>query len=538
MDKKKKILTASLIFSHLLMLVLGVFFRFTDGDEGGMLAVAKEVIGGRVPILDINAHNQPLMYYFYGLWMKLFGFSIISGRFLSVFAMFAAGLLLLWWTYKFTKSYATSLIIYFIFIVNLTFFKANITVKPFALTNFFTFASFALLSGKYLSENTFSAPALFFSGVFLGLALGVRLMFILPIVFAIWIVIVMVRDGRAIKDIAKNIFIYSVGVFIPLIPSVVIFLKEPLRAYTIWAGAYSQVYLGKGANPDFKIDVLKDIRVERTMNGLIGALKVPDTAFLIPLVFVSTMIFFYKYGLMDRAKKNVYFLTWAVFGSIIWLCSNLYLAYFAYVNQVVLFALLLIIPGVEALTLKVKPKNIAISMAVFVIIFTALFYSHFQKKLNTSIFYMFASKEQIITPGFVSGVSNDVVKRLTKDGDIVFDTWGVFVFASGRQPVKGFEYPNDSDLFWAFMQNKEMAGKYLYISESELYGMFERKEIPLVILGDDTDLRLLVFGEGGGLLESNDVNRLRRKIEMYYDIYKKYYVKPTNAWVLIYLPKK
>ena len=68
--------------------------------------------------------------------------------------------------------------------------------------------------------------------------------------------------------------------------------------------------------------------------------------------------------------------------------------------------------------------------------------------------------------------------------------------------------------------------------------MFERKEIPLVILGDDTDLRLLVFGEGGGLLESNDVNRLRRKIEMYYDIYKKYYVKPTNAWVLIYLPKK
>src|SRR3990170_210413 len=471
MDKKKKILTASLIFSHLLMLVLGVFFRFTDGDEGGMLAVAKEVIGGRVPILDINAHNQPLMYYFYGLWMKLFGFSIISGRFLSVFAMFAAGLLLLWWTYKFTKSYATSLIIYFIFIVNLTFFKANITVKPFALTNFFTFASFALLSGKYLSENTFSAPALFFSGVFLGLALGVRLMFILPIVFAIWIVIVMVRDGRAIKDIAKNIFIYSVGV-------------------------------------------------------------------LIPLVFVSTMIFFYKYGLMDRAKKNVYFLTWAVFGSIIWLCSNLYLAYFAYVNQVVLFALLLIIPGVEALTLKVKPKNIAISMAVFVIIFTALFYSHFQKKLNTSIFYMFASKEQIITPGFVSGVSNDVVKRLTKDGDIVFDTWGVFVFASGRKPVKGFEYPNDSDLFWAFMQNKEMAGKYLYISESELYGMFERKEIPLVILGDDTDLRLLVFGEGGGLLESNDVNRLRRKIEMYYDIYKKYYVKPTNAWVLIYLPKK
>ena len=53
MSKKQKILLASLIISHFVLLIIGIFFRFVDGDEGGHLVVSKEVINGRIPILDI-----------------------------------------------------------------------------------------------------------------------------------------------------------------------------------------------------------------------------------------------------------------------------------------------------------------------------------------------------------------------------------------------------------------------------------------------------------------------------------------------------
>lgn len=80
------IYTIPLIIVHAVILVAGVYFRFIDWDEGGMLVVSKEIINGRIPILDINSHNQPLMYYFYGMSMKLFGFNVIAARSLSAAA--------------------------------------------------------------------------------------------------------------------------------------------------------------------------------------------------------------------------------------------------------------------------------------------------------------------------------------------------------------------------------------------------------------------------------------------------------------------
>lgn len=537
MNVKQKILLASLIAGHFVMLVLGIFYRFVDGDEGGYLVVSKEVINGRIPILDINAHNQPLLYYFYGAWMKIFGFNIPAARSLSGIAVFIAGLLMVYWVYKFSRNYWAAIIAYLLFITNLTFYKANISVKPFPLSNIFIFAPFVFLTSRYLSGRLTENSTLFFSGLLLGVAMGIRLIFILPVIFAIWLIFVMYRERAAAIEIAKKVTVFCAGVIIPLLPSIWIFMKEPLRAYAIWGGAYAQVYFGKGSNPDFAADVLKDMKHDMMLNGLLDVIKTPDTLLLSLLVLVSFVLFVIKWRRgMDSIKFNIYVLICMIFGGIVWLYSNLYANYLGYVNQLVLLAIILSLPVIEQITKSITPRKLAACASIFLVLMAGLYYAHYQKRLKTSIFYVFNSREQIITPGFVNTISEDVIKKMTKEDDVILDTWGVFVFTSGRKPIKGFEYPTDNALFWKLMPNRENARKYLYISQTELLTMIEKREIPLLILGDPRELNRMVLDERWGA-NTDDQVFLLEQAEKYYYLHKKYFVKPTNAWLLIYLPE-
>lgn len=522
--------------SHLAFVIAGMFFRFIDGDEGGMLTLAKEVINGRVPILDINAHNQPVFYYLYGGWMKLFGFSIVSARSLSAIAVFAVGLILIWWTRRFTRNWLVTALVYLLYITSLTYFKTNIPVKPFALSNLFTFAGFALLSGAYLKRGAFGQTVLFVSGILLGLSMGVRLIFILPFTFALWIFIAMLRQRpkMKVKEIVKGIATFTVGTTIPILPAIIIFIKEPVRAYTIWAGAYAQIYLGRGNNPDFIIDVHGQDKTGMMLNGLREIMNVPDMTLLLGVFVASTIIFFiHTRRRVDKTHATVYLFAWMVFVSIVYVYSNLYGGYLGYVNQVVLFLCVLSVPLIEAIANRVGFKKLVFSSAVITLAVVAAFYVYYQRRLKTSIFYMLKSDDLIVTPAFVDKVSDDVIKKLTKPEDVVFDTWGAFVFASGRRPVKGFEYPTDNAFFWKLMPDREKARKYLYIPEPELFRMIEKQEIPLLVLGDPRELGFLLTGR----YSADDQDSLNAHAEKRYRLYKKYFVKPTNAWLMFYVPK-
>ncbi len=532
-DRNVKIILLLAVVFHAALVVAGVYWRFVDGDEGGMLMVTREVIGGRVPVLDINAHNQPLLYYFYGAWMEVFGFSIISGRFLSATAMFSTGLLLIWAVKRYTEDWMATLLLYLLFVANLTFFKTNLPVKPFALSNLLNFAAFAALAGAYIRDRRFGYGVLIISGLCLGASMGMRLIFILPFVFAFWVVYVMMRERASFAEIAKKFSVFTVATTAPILPAIYIFLKEPERAYAIWAGIYAQIYLGRGDNPDFVVDVHGASKYDMIRKGLYEIITVPDNAFLIVAILVSLAVFFYgrKSRAADAVRERVYLFSGLIFLGIIWVYANLYGNYLGYVNQLVLFALFLCAPLAAAVSRRLDLKRLVIAGSVISLIAVALFYRHYQKRLKTSIFYMFGSKDVIVTPAYVAKESEETVKRFTKEGDVVLDNWGMFVFESGRRPVKGFEYPTDSALFWQLMTDKTKAGKYLFTPEPELFAMIERKEIPLIILGDGTELeRLLGLG--------HSPYPLRDVTERYYDLYKKEFVKPTNAWVLFYLPKK
>lgn len=435
--------------------------------------------------------------------------------------MFTIGLLLIWWVYRFSKSYWVTTITYLFYITNLTFFKQNILVKPFALSNLFIFASFAVLTGEYLSNKMIRGIVLFFSGLFLGISLGVRLIFILPVIFIVWIVYVMFRNGAGFKDVAKKISIFFVGVIIPMVPSIVLFIKEPLRAYSIWAGAYTQIYLGKGSNPDFMTDIYKDSKTERMLSGVLEIVKTPDIAFLILAVFTSMIvIFFFWRKNVDKIKADVYLLVCLIFGSIIWVYSHIYVHLVIYANQIVLFAILLTLPLLEEISKRKTAKKIIIYSTFFLAAAISLLYLRFQQGFKTNLYNMLYSSDTITTPGFVNKISDEIIKKHTKD--VILDgTGGMFVFASGRRPLKGLEYYTDIPIYWDSMTMPEKAWKYLFIPLAEVNMKIEKQEFAMVILFDD-----------------NYSHRLRKQVEKYYDLYdSKNYLKPMKAWLLIYLPK-
>jgi len=536
MSRNQKIFLCLLLTAHIFTLVLGMFYRYVDGDEGGTLVVSREVINGRIPVLDINAHNQPLLYYFYGAWMEMFsGNSIAGARALNVLSMFLTGALLLWWVYRFTANYWVTIILYFLYITNLTYFKTNIPVKPFALSNLLTFSSFAVITSYYFSGGK-RLPVVFLSGLLLGASMGVRLMFTLPFAFVAWIIIVGLRERESLKEIATKTLLFCGGVALPLVPSVLIFLKEPLRAYAVWAGAYAQIYLGKGSNPDFAVDIYRGLKGGFMINGAISVLKVPDLSLLLLLAIVSIFVYFFRtrHG-RDSRRADVYLLLWLIFVAVIWVSSSLFIDYLSYINQAVIFLILLCFPVAELAAKGVSPRKFAICSLTVLVLLGGLFYAYFQKRHRTSIFYALRSSDSVITPAFVNSVSEDVIKKVTRSGDVIFDQWGVFVFASGRRPLNGYEYPTDMTHYWYFMTEPWRAWKYLYIPEPEVLSRLKMKEIPLVILNEDPRTKLSELDERTGA--SRHTAMLKGVVEENYTLYERHFVKPGNTWMAIYVPK-
>lgn len=98
----------------------------------------------------------------------------------------------------------------------------------------------------------------------------------------------------------------------------------------------------------------------------------------------------------------------------------------------------------------------------------------------------------------------------------------------------GFEYPTDSAFFWELMTDMSRAARYNFVPKPELFRMIDNNEIPLLVLGDGQELTKLLTGE----YLPEDANSLNNYASRRYELYAKYFVKPTNAWIIFYVPRK
>lgn len=527
------LMIASITILHSIILVFSLVYRFTDADEGGYLLVSEKVANGLVPAIDVISHSQPLTYYFYGYWMKIFGFNFYSARSLSAIAILITGILIALFVHKLFNDKYITIAAYLMFVFNFTFLKSAITVKPFALSNLFIFAAFVVLALTYIEKRSQTMFTLFISGLFIGLALGVRQIFLLPFVFFAWIIWLEYRNG--FLNTVQKIACFVIAMLIPMLPTLLIVIKVPKRALALWGGINTQVFLGLGSNPDFLTNIYGNTKNWLIYDSLKQVFTIPD---IVPLFIMSglSLIVLKKYLSKEQIAINIFCI--GLLASIATLYLTLFSGYVAYMNQVVIYLILLSLPVILFVKnfLFEHRKFLIISIMSTAAIPIILLIAYFN--LYNYPLFNIVNMQNVLNPQLVSDLSKNVVEARTDINDIIFDTQGFFAFTAKRNIPKGYEYPTYAGAFWYMMKAPDNAEKYLHIPISKVLDDISNKRYSMIINTHDSQLyankrsQLLFKNHITGEKSYNDA------IKTNYKLLTKRLIKPHNYWVNFWVPNE
>ncbi len=204
-------------------LIYYVQWRWIDYDEGFYLAVSQLVAQGKTVYRDFFYPQTPLMPYFYApiCWIKP---SLIALRLFS--ATLTILMVVLWNIYlrrEYDETPGVALASLILLALNPQMISWNITVKTYALANFFITATlFSLYIALHAKKHRYYA----LSGAFFSLTFSVRLLYMpIGIVIVLWLF-----ANEYFKE-KRYIFSYSflIGLAIGSIPFLLFFISDPKK---------------------------------------------------------------------------------------------------------------------------------------------------------------------------------------------------------------------------------------------------------------------------------------------------------------------
>jgi hypothetical protein len=213
-----------LLAAQVLLAAVFVFFRTAEGDEGFYLAAAQRVADGMILYADFFFPQGPLMPLVFAVFS---GWGMTSLLFLRMLAL-VAGVLLTYQSYRIVQEHTnddqTALTAAFLMAFNGMFLAWHSVFKPFAFVDLFLLLSFGYLLRAETTEKNFRWNA-FLSMLFLSTAVNFRSIFLLLLPVFLYFVLKSAR--RLGLGSAKTLLAMSVGLAVPAIPALVLFLKAP-----------------------------------------------------------------------------------------------------------------------------------------------------------------------------------------------------------------------------------------------------------------------------------------------------------------------
>jgi hypothetical protein len=183
--------------------------RVLDGDEGLYAMAAKLVAHGKTPYVDFWFLQTPGVPYVYGAWQKIFQESWYVLRGLSVVLTVALGCLVYRHVLKRWSSRRLATIAVLLFAATPLAFQWFPTIKTYALSTLLLFVA-------YVWAESGGTRAWLVAGVFLGLAIDVRLL------FASVVVVFLLYARRTALPLL-------IGLLLGLLPSIWLFAIGPAR---------------------------------------------------------------------------------------------------------------------------------------------------------------------------------------------------------------------------------------------------------------------------------------------------------------------
>lgn len=218
---KRLMLILALQFAAALVFV---YYRTVDADEGFYLAAAQRVADGMMPYVDFFFPQAPLLpLTFFGLshWGVN---SLLLLRVLAALAGVASTLVMYRLVRRYNENDATALVAAFLMAFCGLFLTWHSTFKPYAFVDLALLMSFFYLL-KSGNDEKLDGKAILLSWLMLGVAINFRSIFLMLLPIYIYALVLSARRAKVgIVQALKNALL---GILIPTLPAIYLFVSAP-----------------------------------------------------------------------------------------------------------------------------------------------------------------------------------------------------------------------------------------------------------------------------------------------------------------------
>lgn len=211
---------------HVILLLVFVFFRLMDGDEGIFLRAGQLVHLGQIPYHDFFYMQMPYLPYLLSHFSTMGYGGLIVCRLLAAGASFGLAYSILMVVARLGTDKNIPRLFYGFIIFNGLFLSWQTTVKTQVFSDYFGIVSFLFLTRILNSAKVFQNRVFQFlaAGFFAGLALNIRLVHVLLLLSELVLVWIFLPG---ISKKFQSTLIILVGVMISSIGSLILFFSDP-----------------------------------------------------------------------------------------------------------------------------------------------------------------------------------------------------------------------------------------------------------------------------------------------------------------------
>jgi len=232
LSRALKFVSISLFFLTIFILLLSKALNAKlTHDEYQFIASGKLLADQfSFPYLDYPYHHMPNLVFIYALLFKLTKYNLLGARVFSVICATLSAGVLFYVIYKHFNNRGSliqnllAVACVILLVTNPLFDDASGKAWNHDLPTLLTLLSFVLLYRS--ASQDISTRKIFLSGIFLGLAIGTRLSYAMAVIpFLGAFLIIPSQQPRTSRYV--HIIVFSIGVFLALLPSFVLFIANP-----------------------------------------------------------------------------------------------------------------------------------------------------------------------------------------------------------------------------------------------------------------------------------------------------------------------
>ena len=410
-----------LIFQIILLLVF-VFLRLIDFDEGLYLSAAYLVKCGKLPYLDFFYNQMPYLPYAYSFATGTGFSSLFFGRLISAVASLLLGILLFRFAHKLSQDAKVSLFVFFLYSFHGLILTWHSTVKTSTFSDLFSFVSFIFFTSYVISQKQRAKNfMLLFCGIFIGLALNFRLTHLVILISEGILIFLLFRSERMKRKIYNFVFLLF-GAILSSSFAIYLFFKNP-QIFLFDNLIFRQVW---------GLEVIKMSFLSRLFT-FSKFLFYPQNLFILILVALSLAYLIKQlkktHNLTPENRIIITSLSLAL--SIIVVSFLISPTQFQYFEQALSFLLIASIPALRELKSSWQNKKIVIGgvgafYLLFIIPFVLIFVFGVREKDRQ---FQLKQIRKVV----------EVIQENSEAEERILALWPGYVVLSGREPLPGME---------------------------------------------------------------------------------------------------